>query len=277
MTVPEGKVEAVPPWTTVSSAEIQGALDSEVARSVGRGKSKRKIASDSLPNVREALINVFGDNEELRSEAEEALEGENPEEVLAPFLDAEPKWVIRCSVTESMVSGTWGLKWFVLGSRGYFYFHPDFGNGDENECLPIVGTWEPANDRAMGLASLKSAYINYWEDFALPPSMGQWAQGPWDFLADAIGAILQKTPSRWSDVLDRLRRDAKGDDTESSLLRFLVEQVSRQTKMEESAVSGILTQFLVESKRPMRKSGFGKLESHVLVAAFVTRFGMGGF
>ena len=277
MKTPKARVEVVPPWTTVSSADIQKALDSGVARTMGRRKSKRRIAPDSLPTIREALINVFRDNEELQSEAEETLEGGNPEEVLAPFLRDEPKWVIRCSVTESMVSSIWGLKCFVLGSRGYFYYHPDFGIGDETECLPIVGIWEPANDWSAGLASLKDSYINYCEDFALPPFMGQWAQGPTDFLADAVETILQRTPSLWPDVLDRLRRDTKDHDTDGGLVRFLVEQVTSQTKAEECTVSGILTHFLTGRETPVMKSSLSELESRVLVAAFVKRIGMGGF
>jgi hypothetical protein len=276
MTTPEAKVEAIPPWTTVSTADIQRALNSEVARTMGKRKSKRKIAPDSLPSIREALINVFGDNEELRSEAEEALEGESPEQVLVPFLVAEPNWVVRCSVTDSMMSGAWGLKWFVLGSRGYFYYHPDFGIGDESECLPIVAIWEPESDRGAGLASLRDAYINYWKEFALPPSMGQWAQGPRDVLSDAVGAILQQTPSRWSTVLDRLRQDTKEDETKG-LVPILVEQVSSLTKVEQAAVLGILTTVLAGRKTPARKPSFSEIESRILVAAFVTRIGMSGF
>jgi hypothetical protein len=62
MTIPKPKVEVVPPWANVSSVDIQRALDSEIARSISRRKSKRKIAPDSLPSIREALVNVFGDN-----------------------------------------------------------------------------------------------------------------------------------------------------------------------------------------------------------------------
>jgi len=176
-----------------------------------------------------------------------------------------------------MMGGAWGLKCFVLDSRGYIYYHPDFGIGDECECLPVVGNWEPANDWSAGLDSLKDAYITYWEDFALPPYMGQWANGPSDFLEDAVGAILRQRPSRWPEVLDRLRRDIREDDTEGGLVRFLVEQVSSQTKVEESAVSGILTSFLTRRETPVRKPSLSELESLVLVAAFVTRIGMGGF
>jgi len=291
MKTPKVDVAAVPPWTAVSSADIQRALDSAVARTLGRRKSKRKISPGSLPSVREALLNVFGDNEKLRAEAEAVIEGENPETVLAPFLEAEPRWLIRCSVTDSMVSSVWGLKGFVLGSRGYIYFHPDFGIGDESgERLPIVGVWEVSEDRSARLACWKDAYTTYCKDFALPPFMGQWAQGPSDFLRDTIGAILERTPRLWLDVLNRLRqdtekdhvltrlrRDLAGDDTDGGLIRSLAEEVSSETGMEKSTVSGVLMTFLTGSKRPLIKPDFGDLESQALVAAFVARIGMGGF
>jgi len=278
MKTPKAKVEAVPPWTAVSSAEIQRALDSEIAGTVGRRKSKRKISPDSLPSIREALINVFGDDEELRAEAEAVLEDEDPETVLAPFLQAETKWIVRCSTTDSMVSGIWGLKGLVLGSRGYLYFHPDFGVGDESgERLPIVGVWELAGDRSARLACWKDAYTTYCHDFALPPFLGQWAQGPSDLLREAIGAVLKRTPSLWLGVLNRLRQDTAEDDTDGSLIRSLAEKVTSETGMGESAVSGVLRTFLAGSKRRSIKRDFGDLESQILVAAFVARIGMGGF
>ena len=120
----------------------------------------------------------------------------------------------------------------------------------------------------------REGYTTYYMDFGFPPFRGQWARGPSDFLADAVGAILQQRPSRWSDVLDRLRRDSKED---SSLIPFLVEQVSSQTKAQKSAVSGILKTFLNGRKIPVRKLSLSELESRVFVAAYVTRIGMGGF
>lgn len=277
MKTPASKHQVIPPWTTVSSVDIQNALDSRIAQTIGRRKSKRKIALDSLPSIRETLISVFGNDEALQGEAEQTLESMNPEEILIPFLSAEPKWVIRCSVTDSLVSGIWGLKYFVLGSRGYLYYHPDFGIDDPGECLPIVGTWESSPDKSAALATLKDAYIAYWMDFALPPSMGQWARGPRDFLTDAVGVILQQRASRWSDVLDRLRSDTNEDGTKVDLVRFLTKQVSFQTKVAESAVSNILTDFFAERHAPARKINLSELESQVLVSAFVTRIGMGGF
>jgi hypothetical protein len=277
MKTPKANVAAVPPWTAVSSADIQRSLDSAVARTLTRRKSKRRISLDSLPSIRDALLNVFGDNEELRHEAESAIEGEDPETVLAPFLKTETKWVVRCSTTDSMVSGVWGLKGFILGSRGYLYFHPEFGIGDESECLPIVGVWEVSEDRSACLACWKDAYTTYCKDFALPPFMGQWAQGPSDFLRDAIGAILKRTPRLWLDVLNRLRHDSAEDGKDGSLIRSLAEKVSSETALEESTVSGVLTTFLTASKRPSIKLDFGDLESQVLVAAFVARIRMGGF
>ncbi|WP_348263246.1 hypothetical protein P8935_01510 [Telmatobacter sp. DSM 110680] len=267
------EAKVIHPWSTVSSVDIQRALDSEIARTIGKRKSKRKIAPESLPSIREALIQVLRDNDALQSEAEEKLEDENPETVLVSFLGAEPEWVIRCSVTDSMVSGVWGFKYFVLGSRGYLYYHPNFGIDDTGECLPIVGTWAPSTDESAALDSLKDAYIAYWMDFALPPLMGQWARGPKDFLATAVGTVLQQRPTLWSDVLDRLHRDIEEDDR---LVPFLVEQVSSQTSVEESAVSGILKTFHTGRKIPASKLTLSELESRVFVAAFVARIGMNG-
>jgi len=47
--------------------------------------------------------------------------------------------------------------------------------------------------------------------------------------------------------------------------------------VEESAASCILTTFLTGREAPARKPNLSELESRVLVAAFVTRIGMGGF
>lgn len=267
----------VPPWTRVSSFHVQTAIDLHIAETMGSKESLHKMAYDCLPTIRESLINVFQDDKELRDEAEEALEDEAPEAILGPFLRDEPKWVVRCSTTDGMMGGMWGLKWFVLGSRGYFYYHPDFGIGDESESLPIVGFWEPVSDRAAGLRSLKDAYIAHWRDFALPPSMGQWAQGPNDFLTDVVGTILRNHPSRWSDVLDRLRRDAKENGEIDGFVALLAAQVSNQTKLASKAVLGALTNFLSGPKPPTPKRSFNELEARVLAAAFVTRLGMGGF
>jgi hypothetical protein len=272
------KAEPEPPWNTVSSADIQSALDSEIARVMGRRKSKRKIAVDALPSIRKALIDVFKGDEVLENEAEEALEEEgDPEGILDPFLEEEPKWVIRCSVTDSMMSGIWGLKYFHLGSRGYLFHCPAFGEGDDNECLPIVGTWESSNAKNAAISHLWEVYTTYWLDFGLPPFLGQWAQGPVPFLTKAVGAILKENPSRWPGVLDRLRSDLKEDDGEGNLSQFLVEQAAKLTEQEKSAVATILEDFLKGRKASLKIPRPSDREAHVLVAAFIALLARGGF
>lgn len=266
--------EAIPPWTEVSPAEVQSALDSVFARIQGMHKSKRKIDADSLPSVREALINVFQDNETLRNDAAQGLVDQNPEAILAWFLDAEPQWIVRCSVTDSMMSGIWGLKYFVLGARGYAYYHPDFGIGDSGECLPIIATWEASDDMTAARTSVVAAYGLYWADFALPPFMGQWAKGSVDLLSEAVGTVLRARSSRWSTVLQRLRRDIKED---RRLLDSLAVRVAEITKQDAREAFAILKHFLTGPRVNVRKLNLTGKEFRALVVAFVEIIGDGGF
>lgn len=263
----------VPPWNSLSSADIQGAIDSEITRSRKR-RSKRKVALEPPPSIRQALIDVFKGNEALRKEAEEKLEGQNPELILASFIEVQPKWAVRCSVTESMMSSVWGLKCICFESRGYAYFAPAFGVGDENECLPIVASWEPGNDRNAALAALKKTYLSCWEEFVLPPATGQWAKGSADFLPDAVAAVLDRHPSYWCKVLDRLRRDIE---QECDLLSALSGRVAEVSNQEGTSVSAILQRFLTDTGAPVEGPELSDVETRVLVAAFVQVISMGGF
>jgi len=176
-----------------------------------------------------------------------------------------------------MMSSFWGIKNFNLGSREFLYYIPVLGVGDDNECLPIIGTWERSNDKGAAFRSLFAAYKDYWQDFALPPAMGQWAKGPVPFLVAAIGTILEENPDSWSDVLDRLRANVSEDSGMGDHLTFLVEQVANATEKENLLVATILEKFLNGRKESPPKSTFGDIEARVLVAAFVFSIGKGGF
>ena len=63
---------------------------------------------------------------------------------------------------------------------------------------------------------LKDAYITYWEDFALPRTWDSGQTGRatfWKMLSEQSSG---KGQSRWPEVLDRLRRDIREDDTRGS-------------------------------------------------------------
>jgi hypothetical protein len=134
-------------------------------------------------SVQSSLLSVL-DNDQLREAAEEVLESESLEDVFSPFLSKtpflaeNPNWIVECLVTDSMVSGSWGLKAFVLGERGYIYTEPDWGTGDPSEDLPILAAWDPVGVRLAFRTSFLYTYKKYWNRIGLPPSMGQWAVGP---------------------------------------------------------------------------------------------------
>ena len=272
------KSEPVPPWDAASSADLQAAIAPVITQLEAKHKAKLKIASESLPSIRQVLIDLLRGDRALLNEAEEVLEdGGDLEEILNPFLEEQPKWVVRCSATDSMMSSFWGIKNFNLGSREFLYYIPVLGVGDDNECLPIIGTWERSNDKGAAFRSLFAAYKDYWQDFALPPAMGQWAKGPVPFLVAAIGTILEENPDSWSDVLDRLRADVSEDSGMGDHLTFLIEQVAKATEKENLLVATILEDFFNGRKESPPNSTFGDIEARVLVAAFVLSIGRGGF
>jgi hypothetical protein len=269
--------ELVPPWDTASSADLQAAIAPVITQLVVKHQSRLKIAVESLPSIKQVLIDLLKGDGARRNEAEELLEnGGDIEEILNPFLEEQPKWVVRCSVTDSMMSDSWGLKTFYLGSQGFLYYMPVLGVGDDNECLPIIGTWERSNEKGAAFGSLFAAYKDYWQDFALPPAMGQWAQGPVPFLVAAIGAILEENPDSWSDVLDRLRADLSKDSEEGDLLTFLTERVAKVTERENLLVATVLENFLNGRKESPQKFTFRDVEAPVLIAAFVSLIGRSG-
>lgn len=65
--------------------------------------------------------------EDRQDEANGILEESSLCDVFRPFLEKEPEWDVVCSVTDSMVSGSWGLKSFIIGDRGYLYYEPVLG------------------------------------------------------------------------------------------------------------------------------------------------------
>lgn len=115
----------------------------------------------------------------------------------------ETKWVVYCSVTDSMVSGTWGLCEFALENRGYLFLKPDEWNG-----VRILGAWEPAEDREARRDCVLRVYVREFDREGFPPVFGQWAQGcdP-ELLRDAILNVLRGNRRYWKDVFERLENE----------------------------------------------------------------------
>jgi hypothetical protein len=166
----------------------------------------RVFVSRKYIDFERVLLGVLGSKEDRRA-ARQVLDCTPADEIFIQFLDGAPKWVVMCEVTDSMVSGTWGLKTFSIGTRSYLYYEPDWGL--EGSKAPIIGAWEPTSCAQAFHQCLLKAYASNWEEFCLPPAMGQWATGPRDIMLDALCAILRKNPQSWSVILNRLEGERR--------------------------------------------------------------------
>ena len=290
------KLEKIHPWITISTAEVQARIDlglSAVPTSSGRAF----VAHEDL-SIRSALLEVL-QTEDRQDEANGILEESSLCDVFRPFLEKEPEWDVVCSVTDSMVSGSWGLRSFIIGDRGYLYYEPVWGVGDDKgECLPIIAAWEPVKDAQAFRVCFLLAYERNWQDFCLPPMMGQWASGPRDIMLEAITNALRLAPD-WSAVVERLRKDKNSQSFEEIALAVVeetgerAESVSRILRpyyeFKEAAPNQrplfiddkggeIACTFELEGRGAETESeGFSEWESRILVAAFLFIIGKGGF
>src|SRR5208283_2346826 len=181
-----------------------------------------------------ALLGVFP--EDQRAVAEETLECESLIEVFGQFVNKDLGWVICCEVTDSMVSSRWGLKAFILEGRGYIYYQPDDECTEEAATLPILAAWEPVEDKLACRSAVLTAYTNNWQQALLPPYVGQWAEGPFDVMLEAVSEILAREPDNWPVVLRQLREHEK----RNSSLTKLVDKTSLKLGLHPKEVEGIL-------------------------------------
>jgi hypothetical protein len=181
--------EKIFPWTTLSATDIRARIDLSLA--------KRRDKDDYV-SVESVLRDVVS-SPELREVAEEALDSYSPEEILCPFLEEDPKWVVQCT-SSGMAGSVWWLKLFIIGKRGYLYFKPDEG---PEETLPIVGVWEPVDDEEAFDKCFVDVYTAIWE-MGFPPYSCQ-AEGPFDLMLDAVCRILRNDGSdNWVDVMEEV-------------------------------------------------------------------------
>ena len=169
-------------------------------------KSWRVFVPIGEVSLRSALLAAAPGDEDTQAVADSLLEGMGEiEETLSRFTGTPPEQVVYCGVSSSMVSGCWGLFEFRLGARGYLYYQPDFGVGDD-ESLPIFGAWEPADNPAARRACILRVYSREWRNRALPPAMGEWATGEPGLLQEAILRVLDANQEAWETVFERLEQ-----------------------------------------------------------------------
>jgi len=148
--------------------------------------------------------------------AEERLRENGLDEVLEQGDLGGLRSVVYCSVSSSMVSGSWGLVEFRAGGRGYICNQADSGIGaDEN--LPILAAWEPAEDEMAREDCILRIYEENWDRLVLPPSMGEWASGDSALLTRAIARVVKGHPTAWGELFERLNKcpEVKNADSEA--------------------------------------------------------------
>jgi hypothetical protein len=224
------------PWVDISVSDVKSFMDACLGYKPAGRKASRRV---SLPrsSIKAALLGVLNDKDQQI--AEELLHCEHLEDLLGRFLKKDPWWVIRCEVTNSMVSSRWGLKAFVLKDRGYIYYLPDDDCTEEASTLPILEAWDPVKDKVAYRSAVLMAYINHWQEALLPPYRGQWASGPFDVMLEAVSKILRRCPDDWSVVLNRLDRVRVHDRKNSSLER-LTRKTSLKMGLRKNEVKEIL-------------------------------------
>ncbi len=254
------------PWEGVSAADIRLKIDSTLVEDpTAKPLSGRVLVPRQYASIGSVLLNVL-DSEERRSQAEESLENESVDEIFRRFLLEPPGWVVFCDVTDSMVSGEWGLKSFEIGGRGYLYHQPDYGIGDD-ESLRIVGAWEPAEDAQAFRVCFLKTYARTWDQFCLPPAMGQWASGPPDLILDAVCAVLHEHAESWSVIHETLRKYER----RRLSLETLVKGAMQRTGMPWEVVSRILRPYsnVDGVEAVFHPESLTEQESRILVAAFL--------
>jgi hypothetical protein len=183
------------PWVDISVSDVKSFIDACLRKKPGGHRaSGRVLVSRGRISIRETLLDVLNDKGQ-RTKAEELLESEDLEQLFSRFLKKDAWWVIRCDVTDSMVSSRWGLRAFVLNDRGYIYYLPDDECTEEAATLPIFAAWEPVKDKTAYSSSVLMAYINNWEEALLPPYEGQWASGPFDVMLEAVNKYSDGAPT----------------------------------------------------------------------------------
>ena len=144
--------------------------------------------------VDDALVNVIPRGPTWRDAAREKLAEDGLDPIIARFAGARPRAVVTCSVASSMVSGSWGLVKFRIGSRGYLCYWP--GSSDEGEAQ-LIGAWEPADNKRAFRAAVLQTWVREWSGCALSPAMGEFASGPAALLRQAVTLVLSAHPDAW--------------------------------------------------------------------------------
>ena len=258
----EGDSEHDSPWHHASLLLFTKALDEHLIEDPETRPHSGRVFIPQRPlSVRSALLLAIGDQEARNAALDE--ECYELDAVVSRF--APLACVIECEVTDSRVSGTWGLMEFTLSHRGYLYNRPDFGIGAD-ESLPILGAWEPAHDAAARRACILTVYAREWSRYAWPPFMGQWVSADRDLLFDAMVNVLALEPDTAQYLEERLHADIGAGNLTSDILLAVAKQ-SGATRKEVASFLKALGER--HGKFPPITEALSAEQRRILVALFV--------
>ncbi|MEX2376141.1 MAG: hypothetical protein WD942_11255 [Dehalococcoidia bacterium] len=199
-------IDPLGPWRQVAPALVERALNAipwEELNMLPSISGRVLVPSDPV-SVHSALLAGVEDEAARNDTSELELDGITDLETALRQI-AEVEQLFECAVENSMVSGAWGLGSFTFGSRGYLYNRPDAGIGDD-ESLPILGAWEPADDPDTRLECIKAVYRREATRKGWPPhGFAERIQGDTNLIFDLLVDILLFEPDVAGLMIERLR------------------------------------------------------------------------
>lgn len=193
------------------------------------------------------------------------------EEVISQIAGDAPVPLVMCSVTDSMVSGAWGLSSLGLSNRGVVYYRPDWGT-DDDQSLPVLGGWEPINNQHVRRECILRVYEREWKHRGLPPAMGQWARGDPQLLYQTISRVLHADPKEWKKVCERVHAQPEVINRDPETIKLL----SELCRCDPSRVQKVLNLTSGTFNRKLLSQLAGH-DGNLLVAVYVWCIGLGGF
>ena len=220
------------PWRNVSAADLAAVIDRALIEDREEAPpSGRVFVPIGEVSLRSALLAAAPGDEDTQAVADTLLEEMvEIQETLSQFTDTPPEPVVDCCSSTCMVSSCWGLFEFRLGARGYLYYKPDWGLDHPDECLPIFGAWEPADDSVARRACILRVYAHKWDSIGLPPFFGEWATAELGLLQKAILRVLDANPEAWEMVFDRLDQAPEPRETANETVEEVAELSASPTE-----------------------------------------------
>ena len=203
---PRFSVTSGSPWRLLTAEGLSAAIDRCLRLASASSSSRVQVfVAERDLRLEQALVDAMPDTVS-RAQAQEDVDADSVSiEEVAHLLPAvrDRGWVIQCEVTDSMVSGRWGLTEFSIGNRGYLYHTPEAGIG---EAPSIVAAWAPVDDPEARRDCIVSTYVRLWDEIGLPPFLGQWIRGEPQTLHAALLATLDDSRGKggWGDVIAQI-------------------------------------------------------------------------